>query len=643
MFLLSHVGCDIMLRKLNIQKHRLFFLFLPLFICKFLIVRYFLFKEFQPLETLAFELVYIVFFLSLFELIKRERVKWITYLVFNIIVTGLLLGLVLYFKYSGQIVSIIMLSQLNQVGTVKDSVFKLLHPIYAVLLIDLFVIFITRAIRKYKVVQNHFHVNRLVLIPVAILCFSVISYFIIVEKDKLIVNAAYSAEKTGIFTYEIVCVMQMFQDPPTLSKKEIDSLQSTIFSIKDINPQLESSRNHFAELEGRNIIYIQLEAFQNLLIHQSVNDQEITPFLNKLVEDSLYFPNIYQQIAAGSTSDAEFLANTSLYPNTPGATTKVLSDRDIPSFPKLLREQGYTSITLHANDVDFWNRDNLYPALGFDYYYDIDFFGKQQIIGIGPSDRVLFEKAIPELKQLEEANKPFYAQFITLTSHHPFVLPEVLNDFELPKEMDDHIIGDYIQVAHYVDKQLQYFFEQLEENDLLDNSVIVLYGDHQGLQQKNFTEEDLAIMKSVLGYDYTIMDQLNIPLIIHASESSLKGQVDVVGGQIDILPTVSNLIGLSLDNYIYFGQDLLNDEDNLLAIRYYLPHGSFFNQEIASVVYTNYKDSTLYDLHANKQIPYTNQYAEDYKKIMKLLDLNDQYLNSLPVRDENKVITASGK
>ena len=611
--------------------------------CKFLIVRYFLFKEFQLFETIALELVYIVFFLSLFELIKQERLKWITYLVFDIVVTGLLLGLVLYFKYSGQIVSIIMLSQLNQVGTVKDSVFKLLHPIYAVLLLDLLIILIMRTIRKYKIKQNYAHVNRLILIPVAILCFSIISYFIISEKDNLIVNAAYSAEKTGIFTYEIVCVMQMLQEPPKLSEEELDSLQSKINSIKGIDSLPESSRNHFAELEGRNIIYIQLEAFQNLLINQSVNDQEITPFLNKLVKDSLYFPNIYQQIAAGSTSDAEFLSNTSLYPNTPGATTKVLGDRDIPSFPKLLREEGYTSLTLHANDVEFWNRDNLYPALGFDYYYDIDYFGEQQVIGIGPSDRVLFEKSIPVLKQLEEANTPFYAQLITLTSHHPFVLPEVLNDFEVPKELDDHIIGDYVKVAHFVDKQLEYFFEQLEENGLLDNSVVVLYGDHQGLQQKNFTDEDLELMKSVLGHDYTIMNQLNIPLIIHASDSSLKGEVDVIGGQIDILPTVSNLIGLSLDNYIHFGQDLLNDKDNLFAVRYYLPHGSFFNQEIASVVYTNYDDSTLYNVHLNKEIPFTNQYADDYKQIMKLLDLNDQYLNSIPKRDKDKVITVSGK
>ena len=611
--------------------------------CKFLIVRYFLFKEFQLFETIALELVYIVFFLSLFELIKRERLKWITYLVFDIVVTGLLLGLVLYFKYSGQIVSIIMLSQLNQVGTVKDSVFKLLHPIYAVLLLDLLIILIMRTIRKYKIKQNYAHVNRLILIPVAILCFSIISYFIISEKDNLIVNAAYSAEKTGIFTYEIVCVMQMLQEPPKLSEEELDSLQSKINSIKGIDSLPESSRNHFAELEGRNVIYIQLEAFQNILINQTVNDQEITPFLNKLVKDSLYFPNIYQQIAAGSTSDAEFLSNTSLYPNTPGATTKVLGDRDIPSFPKLLREEGYTSLTLHANDVEFWNRDNLYPALGFDYYYDIDYFGEQQVIGIGPSDRVLFEKSIPVLKQLEEANTPFYAQLITLTSHHPFVLPEVLNDFEVPKELDDHIIGDYVKVAHFVDKQLEYFFEQLEENGLLDNSVVVLYGDHQGLQQKNFTDEDLELMKSVLGHDYTIMNQLNIPLIIHAGDSSLKGEVDVVGGQIDILPTVSNLIGLSLDNYIHFGQDLLNDKNNLFAVRYYLPHGSFFNQEIASVVYTNYDDSTLYDVHLNKEIPFTNQYADDYKKIMKLLDLNDQYLNSIPKRDKDKVITVSGK
>ena len=632
-----------MLRKLDLQKHRLIFIFLPLFICKFLIVRYFLFKEFQLLETITLELVYIVFFLTLLELIPRERIKWIAYIIFNVIVTGLLLGLVLYFKYSGQIVSIIMLSNLNQVGTVKDSVFKLLHPIYALLLVDLILILILRLVKKFKFHQNRTSVNRFVLIPIIIACFSIITYFIWSEKDNLIVNAAHSAETKGIFTYEIICVIQLFEEPAKLTQKEIETLQPLIQSTKNIEQLPESERKYFGELEGRNIIYIQLEAFQDLLINQKVNNKEVTPFLNKLVKDSLYFSNIYQQIAAGSTSDAEFLANTSLYPNTPGATTKVLGNREIPSFPKLLREQGYTSITLHANEVEFWNRINLYPALGFDYFYDLDFFGEQQIIGIGPSDRVLFEKSIPELKQLDDMNKPFYAQYITLTSHHPFVMPDVLNDFELPEQLDEHIIGDYIQVAHYVDKQLQYFFEQLDENDLLDKSVIVLYGDHQGLQEKNFTDEDLVLMKSVLGHDYTIMDQLNIPLIIHASNSPLKGEVDVVGGQIDILPTVSNLIGLSLDNYVHFGQDLLNYENNVFGIRYYLPHGSFFNQDIASVVYTNYKDATLYDIRLNKQIPYTDKYAEDYKRVMKLLDLNDLYLNSLPERDKNAIITVSGK
>jgi lipoteichoic acid synthase len=627
-----------MLKRLHIEKHRLFFLFLFIYISKFILVRYFLFKEFQPLKTLTLELMYLVFLLAIIELIKSERIKWIAYWLLNIIITTLLVALVLYFKYSGQIVSIIMLQQLGQVGTVKDSVFKLLNPVYLLLMIDLIILLIIRIKQKFKELPNNAPINHLFLIPLIIVSFVSISAVLMHEKDELIVNAGHTAEHSGLFTYEIVCVIQLIQEPESLSKKEAATILEDVAAIKQTTTVADIERQHFGELAGKNVISIQLEAFQNFVIGLDVNGQEITPFLNKLVQNSLYFKNTFHQIAAGSTSDAEFMSNTSLYSITPGATTKILGNRAIPSFPKLLKEKGYTTMTMHANDVEFWNRYNLYQALGFDTYYDLTYFGEQQNIGIGPSDRVLFDKSVPIFTQLNDANEPFYAQLVTLTSHHPFVMPDVLKVLDLPVEYDETIIGDYLQVIHFVDKQLEFFFEELAKNGVLDDTIVVLYGDHQALQLKNLDEDESALMNQLLGREYTIVDQLNIPFIMHAEGTSFTQEIDTIAGQVDIMPTISNLLGVSLKNHVHFGQDLLNDTNNLIGVRYYLPYGSFINQAITSVVFTNYKDSTLYSMDTRLTIPYENTYLNDYKRIMQLLKLNDKYLRSLPARADEIII-----
>ena len=119
----------------------------------------------------------------------------------------------------------------------------------------------------------------------------------------------------------------------------------------------------------------------------------------------MYFPKVYQQIGPGNTSDAEFIFNTSLYSAPYTATSETFGNRAIPSLPKLLKASDYTSLTFHANDVSFWSRDQLYPALGFDQYYDTEFFGNEDVIGIGPSDEYVYQKALPELKQLHEKSK----------------------------------------------------------------------------------------------------------------------------------------------------------------------------------------------------------------------------------------------
>ena len=621
-----------MLEKLGLQKHRLFFYIVPIFLLKFIIVRYFLFERVHILESIWVEVFYLLFIFVLMEYISNDRIKAITYIAINTIMSILLLGLVLYFKYSGQVVSILMLSQLNQVGTVKESVAKLLNPIYAILLLDLIILAIWKWITKFRFHSSIHPKNHLFLVVTIVASFSMVTASVVTNKNQLIANAAHVAETKGIFTYEIVSVIQNFTKPPEL-KLSPQKLQAKIKELKQIDATTTPQFN--AALQGKNVVFIQLEAFQDFLINLKVDGQEVTPFINDLTNDSLYFSNIYQQIAVGSTSDAEFISNTSLYPNAKEATTKEFGDRAIPSLPKLLQKEGYYTITMHANEVEFWNRENLYPALGFEQWYDEEYFGEDEIIGIGLSDKVFFQKSYDVLKNLHNDGQLFYAQLVTLTSHHPFTLPEEENTLQLPSTFDDSIVGDYLKVAHYVDKQLKAFFEQLATDHLLENCVVVLYGDHQGLQENTLSLEDKALLNTLNGHEYNFIDQYNIPLLIHSNGSNITGHYDSVGGQIDILPTVANLIGLSLNNFIYFGQDLLNSENNLIGMRYYMPYGSFFYNDTVYMTQTSYEDGTGYYIDSHKDIPATINLSNEYARIMQLLELNDQYLNSLPLRIDN--------
>ncbi|MGE7055787.1 LTA synthase family protein, partial [Paenibacillus glucanolyticus] len=114
-----------------------------------------------------------------------------------------------------------------------------------------------------------------------------------------------------------------------------------------------------------------------------------------------------------------------------------------------------------------------------------------------------------------------------------------------------------------------------------------------------------------------------------------EGQViDQVGGQVDILPTVANLLGISLDQegFTAFGQDLLNVDRNVIGMRYYLPTGSFFNNEILFVPGDGFEDGTAVSLKTLEPVADITPYRSDYDYILQLMKLSDEYVKMLPKR-----------
>src|SRR5690606_4223525 len=117
----------------------------------------------------------------------------------------------------------------------------------------------------------------------------------------------------------------------------------------------------------------------------------------------------------------------------------------------------------------------------------------------------------------------------------------------------------------------------LKAKGIWDDSIVLLYGDHLGLPIYSLNDHELSLMEEIYGREYSYTDMINIPLVVSINgNEEQSGQVlEQIGGQVDILPTVANLLGLDLSNHLHFGQDIFNQSENILPQRYYLPTGSF--------------------------------------------------------------------
>jgi len=577
------------------------------------------------------ELPFILILFCLIEVFSSKR-KIGIYLSVNLIVTAIFFAAIMYHKYYGVIVTYHALQQVNQVTAVKNSVFSLLAPYYLLIFLDIVVIgfWLMRRKRaeKFKRLFNFDRVSKsfvgVVLgISLALCIFNI-------WPNRASMNEIKQAEQMGILSYETYTILSN-KEEDLVDKDEIS--QAKIDKLKGINKQ--DDPQFFGAAKGKNLIIIQLESFQDFLVNLKIDGQEITPVMNSLVKDNLYFKNFYQMVGQGNTSDAEFVVNTSFYIPYNEAATQNYPNKELPSLPKLLKSNGYDTATFHTNVVDFWNRGELYKAIGWDRYYDQKFFGQEDTVFFGPTDEVLYKKTAEELSKMQATGVPFYSQVISMTAHHPFTIPHELDRITLPERYENNMVGDYLRSQNYADYALGLFIDDLKQRGIWDNSMVVIYGDHLGLPKFSLDKHGLELMSEIYGREYSYRDMLNIPLIISIPGQSEPRVLDNVGGQVDILPTVANLLGVSMGNQIHFGEDMLNHSYNLLPQRYYLPSGSFINDKAVFMPGTWYEDGTQFPL-AKDSVSQALTTEDEYNRALDLLRLSDSYVQQLPDREKDQ-------
>ncbi|MFC5528290.1 LTA synthase family protein [Cohnella yongneupensis] len=615
--------------------NRRFLLFTVILALKGSLAWYVVFADGPSWQTVVTEVPFFWVIFCLIEWFAKRR-KVMYYVIVNLLVTVLYFAVLMYYKYYGIIATYHALKQADKVTAVGNSTYSLMDPYYLLVFFDIFVLagFLIRASFKARSVRKPIRVKPFRKPAISIMITISFSLcFFNIWTNKASMNENKQAEEMGILNYEIYTIFADTTEDEDLVEME-DITQSTIDQLKGITKPVAPQFEGVAK--GKNLLIIQMESYQNFLIGLKIGGKELTPNMNKLAKDDFHFNHFYTSVGQGTTSDAEFTVNTSLYVPKHEPATDNYVGKALPSLPKLLKAQGYETATFHTNQVDFWNRRELYSAVGWDRYYDRDFFGDDDHIAFGASDEVLYNKTFGELQKINAGGQPFYAQMITMSSHHPFDIPSKKVMFDLPDEYEGTLVGHYLEAQNYADYALGQFIDQLKSSGLWDNTVVMLYGDHQGLPLYSLDKHEKTLMELMLGHEYGYTDMFNIPLVVHIPGVSYPKELDNTGGEIDILPTVANLMGISLDNQIHFGEDIFNQNYNMLPMRHFLPSGSVFTDHKLFLPGKAYADGENYPL-PNVPDTASNVTEQQYNNTLELLHLSDSYVPQLPDKDPNVV------
>ena len=415
-------------------------------------------------------------------------------------------------------------------------------------------------------------------------------------------------------------------------------------SEADLKPVEEYIQQHYAKpnpeyfgmAKGRNVIYIHLESFQQFLIDYKLKvddkEYEVTPFLNSLYhsKETFAFSNVFNQVKAGKTSDAETMIETGLFGLNQGSFMVNYGGTNTQqAAPFILSKNGYnSSAVFHGNAGSFWNRNTAYKQWGYNYFFDASYFTKQNSSNsfqYGLNDKYMLKDSI---KYLERLQQPFYTKFITVSNHYPYTTSLSGDDlgFPLAKTQDETING-YFATANYLDSSIKAFFDYLKESGLYKNSIIVLYGDHYGIS--NSRNPALAPLlgknsETWSSYDNAMLQR--VPYMVVVPGMDKGGIIDTYGGEIDMLPTLEHLLGIESNKFLQVGQDMLSPEhDQIVAFR----SANYF----VTPEYTSYSGRTYYTKTGEEITNPDEKTKEQLDKIREAANLQLKISDSIQTGD----------
>lgn len=583
-------------------------------------LRYFTVKNYFEIKPIVADIA-IILFLSSFAYLFKPK-KQITYfMTISIILTIICFVNSVYYTFYDSFASVSLLVTSLQAKDVGDAILKNILQVkdFVFLLQPAIIYFVYKNLKKnmYYIVEKVDYGKKkaiktlIVSFVIFILFFSSLTG---VELSRL--NNQWNREflvmKIGVYTYQLNDIIRSLE-PRIHSFFGYDEVAKKIteyYNTREFNLKKNKYTNIF---KGKNIITIHAESIQSFTMDLKFHDQELTPNLNRIASEGMNFTNFYAQVGVGTSSDSEFTLNTSLLPVSTGTVFVSYWDREFVTIPKLLKDHNYYSFSMHGNTGAFWNRITMHREMGYDRFYHKADFVIDEEIGLGLSDKSFFRQAVPIIKEIDEKHENFYGTMITLTNHTPFDEIEAYGNFPVDMEieiindegrkeivtvpyMEETRLGNYLKAVHYADAAIGQFISEMDEVGLLDNTVIVIYGDHDArlprrdyVRLYNYDPYTDSVLSSehedYIPVDYyTYEINRKVPFIIWTKDGSIRGTANEVMGMYDVLPTLGNMFGFYSPYQL--GNDIFSVKDNVVVF----PNGNWLTNKI---YYNNQKEEYL--------------------------------------------------
>lgn len=378
-------------------------------------------------------------------------------------------------------------------------------------------------------------------------------------------NKSYVVRNFGIYSYQvndIFTVMKKFICP-NCGKDEAQVIVDEYFRNKG------TEENEYTNIfKDKNILFIHAESVQQMFLNSEINNQVITPNLNKLASEGLYFSNYYSQESVGTSSDTEFTITNSILPVGTGTVFINYDYNNYQSMIKSFEEIGYYTFSMHGNICEYWNRNQMYQAIGYDRFYCYNDYDLTDQIGIGLSDKSFFSQSADIISDIHNNHDKFYGTLIMLTNHTPFY-----NDGKVEFDvgnMEGTKIGNYLKLLHYADEAIGEFITKLDDLGVLEDTVIVIYGDHDAKFTIKQYEEYLG--KDIDFYEYEQLTK--VPLIIWTKDKQVQGEITKIMGAYDVMPTLANMFDFE---YKYaLGHDIFSVDENIVVF----PNGNWVTDKV---------------------------------------------------------------
>ncbi len=522
------------------------------------------------LSPIIFTITWLILFVA-FPLCFRKKVGRAIYLFFCILFLALFLVNNVYYSMTKTFFDFSLMESASEGAPYIIDTLKNCNPLVYVAFCVIFV-FITNGFKKFPDNDKSNHELALVIFVIFITLHLLAPLTLGKANTNLtwsswrnprnIYNSFNDANKSikvsGFFEYSVRNFYITFlKTEEQISEEDIEFLNSAYDNGKT------HKNKYTGNLKGKNLIIIQLEGTDKWLVNK-----DDTPTMYKMMNEGINFNNHYSYYnGGGSTFNSEFAVNTGFI--TPLSYTRNAYSFNKNSFPNslanLFKENGYSVNAFHMNDGEYYSRTVNYLNWGYDNYYGLSEMDKYSNYGHYLDRELILNEKFNELMFPTEGN--FVDYIIAYSGHLPFnnanpkSVCKLLYDIDNSEKVESGEEVEFVQMteeecarrqARETDYMVELLLQKLEEKNLLDNTIITIFTDHY-----LYTLEDQSILTKYKETSNNLIN--NTPWFIWG-KGVKKNKISKVTSQLNILPTILNLYGISYNTNNYIAEDALDNK-----------------------------------------------------------------------------------